>query len=265
VAGVDRAMAAFEFAEVTRLIYDAIWSEYCDWGLEMAKVRLADPSLSEAEREATWWTLVEALDTYLRLLHPVMPFVTEELWAALPHAADDPELLIVARWPAAGERDSALEAEVEAVLQLVRAIRNARAEAKVEPAAWQPVRVFVPTDLRATFETLQPAVARLARARPLEIVADGITSGGAADGLAVVAGDFEAIVAGDADATSAGDRARLERELADAQRLLAAARARLANEEFVSKAPPAVVEGARAREAELAETVERLRSRVSAR
>ena len=262
VAGVDRAMAAFEFADVTRLIYDAIWSEYCDWGLEMAKVRLADGSVGEAEREATWWTLVEALDTYLRLLHPVMPFVTEELWAALPHTPDDPDLLIVADWPAAGEREEAVERDVEAVLELVRGIRNARAEARIEPAAWLPVSVTVPAALGATFEALQPAVARLARARPLEVSADRATQGPATGGLAVVAGDFEAIVGGSAEGTSVGDRARLERELAEAERLLAASRSRLANEEFVSKAPPAVVEGARAREAELAETVARLKSRL---
>ena len=71
-------------------LYDAIWSEYCDWGLELAKVRLADESLGRRGREATWWTLVEVLDTYLRLLHPVMPFVTEALWAALPHRGERP-------------------------------------------------------------------------------------------------------------------------------------------------------------------------------
>ena len=96
-AAVDRAMADYNFGEVTRLLYEAIWSEYCDWGLELAKVRLADTTLPDAEREATWWALVEALDTYLRLLHPVMPFITERLWQALPHRANDPELLIVAR------------------------------------------------------------------------------------------------------------------------------------------------------------------------
>ena len=89
-AAVDRAMADYGFGEVTRLLYEAIWNEYCDWGLELAKVRLADAALSDAEREATWWTLVEALDTYLRLLHPVMPFVTERLWQALPHRASRP-------------------------------------------------------------------------------------------------------------------------------------------------------------------------------
>src|SRR5207247_10363588 len=85
--------------EVTGALDDGIWSGFCYWGLELAKVRLADASLPAANREATWWTLVEALDTYLRLLHPVMPYITEELWSVLPHAADDPELLIVASWP----------------------------------------------------------------------------------------------------------------------------------------------------------------------
>ena len=87
---VDAAMADFAFGEVTRLLYDAIWNEFCDWGVELAKVRLADESLPAATREATWWALVEALDTYLRLLHPVMPFVTEALWGAIPHRASDP-------------------------------------------------------------------------------------------------------------------------------------------------------------------------------
>ncbi|MBF8291097.1 MAG: valS [Chloroflexi bacterium] len=111
VAEVSAAMAELQFAEVTRTLYDGIWSEFCDWGLELAKVRLADAALPAAEREATWWALVEALDTYLRLLHPVMPFVTEELWTAVPHSAADADLLVVADWPKAGERDLAVEAE----------------------------------------------------------------------------------------------------------------------------------------------------------
>src|SRR5690606_8492010 len=79
VAAVDGAMASYQFGEVTRLLYEAIWSEYCDWGVELAKVRLTDEALPVEAREATWWSLVEVLDTYLRLLHPVMPFVTEAL------------------------------------------------------------------------------------------------------------------------------------------------------------------------------------------
>ena len=161
---VDRAMAEFNFGEVTRVLYDAIWSEYCDWGLELAKVRLADATLPDAEREATWWALVEALDAYLRLLHPVMPFITERLWQALPHRASDPGLLIVARWPGVGARDEAAEAEVGALVELVRAVRNARADARIEPAAWLPLDVYVEPELGPALESLRPAIERLARA-----------------------------------------------------------------------------------------------------
>ncbi len=160
-------MAGLAFGEVTRLVYDAIWSEFCDWGLEFAKVRLADERLEPAAREATWWTLVEVLDTYLRLLHPVMPFVTEALWAALPHRASDPDLLIVARWPGVGERDVEAEREVGILIDLVTEIRNARSSAKVPAADWLEAFVSVPQGLGPTFEALRPAVERLARARPL--------------------------------------------------------------------------------------------------
>ncbi|MEA2610657.1 MAG: valyl-tRNA synthetase, partial [Chloroflexota bacterium] len=135
-AAVDEAMSGFAFGEVTRLVYEAIWDEYCDWGLEFAKVRLTDPGTSADEREATWWTLVEVLDTYLRLLHPIMPFVTEALWGGLPHRPGDPELLIVARWPGMGERDAAAESEVGALIELVGEIRNARASAKLPAGDW---------------------------------------------------------------------------------------------------------------------------------
>ena len=264
VAAVDRAMADFAFGEVTRVLYDAIWSEYCDWGIELAKVRLADASLEDADRAATWWTLVEALDTYLRLLHPVMPFITERLWGALPHAAGDPELLIVAAWPEAPARDEAAEAEVGALVELVRAIRNARADAKLEPAARLPLDVYVEPALAASLDALGPAVERLARAKQLRRHETRDALHAAASGLAVIAGPIEAVVGtGVADPAAAeADRARLEKELADAERRWEAAAARLADEAFTSKAPPAIVEGARARGAELGEQVARLRERL---
>ena len=142
-------------------------------------------------REATWWTLVEVLDTYLRLLHPVMPFVTEALWAALPHRATDPELLIVARWPGVGERDADAEAEVGALIDLVTEIRNARASAKLPAADWLETLVYVPLELGHTFEALRPAIERLARARPLrrELTPEALEA-------ATTAGDLTIIVAG---------------------------------------------------------------------
>jgi valyl-tRNA synthetase len=267
VSAVDTAMAQYAFGDASQILYEAIWNEYCDWAVELAKIRLTDERLSDDERDATWWSLVEALDTYLRLLHPIMPFITEAIWARLPHIAADPRLLIVADWPTAGAdaADEAAEAEVAALLDFVRAVRNARSEARIEPAAWLPVDVYVPEPLGATFESLRPAIERLARARPLtrEPGSDPIRRG-VEGGLSVIAGEIEAVVrpAAQDDAQEARDRARLDRELAEAEGMLAAARGRLANEAFVSKAPPAVVEGARTRAAELEELVQRLRQRV---
>ncbi len=267
-AAADAAMASYTFGEVTRILYDAIWSEYCDWGLEFAKIRLADATLDAATREATWWTLVEVLDTYLRLLHPVMPFVTEALWAALPHRATDPELLIVARWPAPETRDEAVEEQVGELIDLVTELRNARASAKLPAADWLETLVFVPLELGGTFEALRPAIERLARARPLhrELTPEALAAATRSGDLSVIVagGEIEATIrpataSGDADAL---ERARLERELAEAEGWLAAARERLANESFVSRAPAAVVDGARAREAELADQVDRLRDRL---
>jgi valyl-tRNA synthetase len=271
VTGVDGAMDEFAFGEATRLLYEATWSEFCDWGLELAKVRLADATLPAADREATWWTLVEALDTLLRLLHPFLPFLTEAIWAATPHAAEDPELLVVADWPDpadwAAARDPRAEAAVDRVRALVTEVRNARSAARIPPGENRPGDVLLPADLSPTFDALAPAIERLARLRPLARHLDRAAFRAAErpGSLAVIAGDLEArIAAGPADADAgAAERVRLERELIEAEGFLAAARARLANEAFTSKAPAAVVDGARAREAELADQVARLRERLT--
>jgi valyl-tRNA synthetase len=198
-----------------------------------------------------------------------MPFVTEALWAALPHRATDPELLIVARWPAPETRDEAVERQVGELIDLVTELRNARATAKLPAADWLETLVFVPLELGGTFEALRPALERLARARPLhrELTPEALAGATRAGDLSIIVagGDIEATirpatVSGHADAL---ERARLERELTDAEGYLAAARERLANEAFVSRAPAAVVDGARAREVELADQVDRLRDRLA--
>jgi valyl-tRNA synthetase len=265
---VDAAVSDYAFGEMTRLVYDAIWNEYCDWGLELAKVRLGDASIDVNGREATWWALVEVLDTYLRLLHPVMPFVTEALWAQLPHRATDPDLLIVARWPGVGERDLEAETEVGAVVDLVTEIRNARATAKLPAADWLETHVVVPLELGPTFEALRPAVERLARARPLlrDLTPEALAAATRPGDLAIIVrgGQLEATVRPGTTDAGAGslERDRLERDLSEAEAWLTAARERLANPSFVERAPAAVVESARAREAELADQVARLRERT---
>ena len=265
-AAVDRGLAEYQFGEVTRALYEGIWSEFCDWGIELAKVRLADETLPPAAREATWWTLVDALDTYVRLLHPVMPFVTEAIWEALPHRAGDPELLIVARWPASDGADEAIDRAIGEVIETIVAIRNARATADVPAAAWLEVHLAPAAGSAEPFAALEAAIGRLARARPLRLVSS-------TDELARPAGALDVVLPSGVQATilpaadtgeAAGrDRARLEKELAEAEAHLAAARVRLANASFTEKAPPAVVEGARERERDLAAQVARLRKRLA--
>ena len=233
VTEVDRAIADYTFAEVTRALYDGIWSEFCDWGLELAKVRLSDATLPAEEREATWWTLVEALDTFLRLLHPVMPFVTEVLWAALPHRGDESPLLITARaGPPPARATRPWNPDVSEVLDLIRAIRNARAEAGVDAAAWLPGMAIVPEDgrgwgpaptrgaggVRGVFEALRPAIERLARVRPLTVT--GSAGQPVKSALSALAGRLQVVLELGGDGGAGGtaqDRGRLERELADAK------------------------------------------------
>jgi valyl-tRNA synthetase len=187
------------------------------------------------------------------------------LWAALPHRASDPGLLIVARWPGVGERDLAAEASLADLIALVTEIRNARASARLPAGDWLEVSVVVPTVLGPTFEGLRPAIERLTRARPLvrQLTPEALAADRRDGDLSVIVAGraIEALVrpAGVDAATQARERERLERDLAEAEDRLEAARARLANEAFTAKAPPAVVEGARARETELADLVDRLR------
>ena len=176
----------------------------------------------------------------------------------------------MADWPEPASwraiRDPATELAVDRLRDLVTEVRNARSTARIAPGEKRPGDVLVPTELVPTFDALAPAIERLARLRPLVRHADrGEFEASERPGsLAVIAGDLEARIGadpGDADA-GAAERQRLERELVDAERHLAAAEARLANEAFTARAPADVVAGARVRAAELGDQVTRLRDRL---
>ena len=144
------------------------------------------------------------------------------------------------------------------VLDLVRAVRNARATVGTPASAWLALDVLVPEPLGPTFDALAPAIERLARSRPLTRSADRAALERAPAGsIGIVAGEIDARLHATAEA-SAADRARIEKELAQATAALAGTRARLADATFLDRAPGAIVEGTRAREAELAERVRRL-------
>ena len=262
ITAVDAAYADYEFGEVARLLYDAIWSEYCDWYLELAKVTLADDALSQTRREATWWTLAWVLDRYLRLLHPVMPHLTEEIWQRLPHLSTDPELLIVADWPTAdaAAADGDLAGAAEQLIALVAQMRTARAEAGIEPAEWLPARIWLPDGrVRRAYVEMAPGLARLARVRP-ELIADRAQLR-AAGALSVISGAAEAALSR-SGADLERERARLAKELEQARGHLAQTEARLTDARFVERAPADIVAATRRRAEELHEQVDRLAARL---
>ena len=263
LAAVDHAYAEYQFGEAARLIYDAIWSDYCDWYLEMAKPALATGASAES-RSATWRTLTWVLDRYLRVLHPLMPHVTEAIWQRLPHAPDDPDLLIVAPWPEIPARAAAgaAGAGVELLKDMITAIRGARAESGIAAAdvvdAWI---CFKQPQAREAFDSLRTVVERLARIRST-VVDDQSALAAAGEGaMAVIAASGEARVRR-SDADRARERARLEKELANVSTQLDASDKRLSDANFVGRAPAAVVDQARRRAAELRDQVTSLTARL---
>jgi valyl-tRNA synthetase len=271
IESVDRAYEEFSFSDAMRLMYDAIWNDYCDWYLELAKVRLADaeggPDGGSSRRTATWQVLAWVLDRYLRLLHPVMPHLTEAIWQRLPHLAGDAELLIVARWPqpsgtVALVDDAAADGATQ-LLALVHELRTARAEAGIEPAAWLPATIWLPEgQARDAYAELASGIARLARIRPT-VAGSRTEAAGAADegSLSVMAGALEArLERPGADVQR--EQARLAKDLAQLEASLAQTEKRLADEQFLARAPAEIVAATRERAAELRRHIDRLAGRV---
>jgi valyl-tRNA synthetase len=171
-----RQLDALDLGGYAATIYDVAWSDYCDWFLEMAKVDLRRAEAAPAERMATWRAAADGLAVVLRLLHPLMPFVTEELWQALGAAAPEltagEPLLIRAAWPEPVGRDEAADASFTDLASLIRSVRNLRTESATPAGTWSPL-VVQATDPVAG-EALRSGAAyveALARARPIEVAA----------------------------------------------------------------------------------------------
>ena len=247
-----RQLDALDIAGYTATVYDVAWSDYCDWYLEMAKVELRRPGATDAERAATWRAAAIGLATLLRLLHPLLPFVTEEIWGALRDTdltlTDDHPLLIRAPWPAAARADVEAEATFEGLSTLVRGARNLRTEAGVPAGAWVPLVVDPPNPEAAdTIHALEPYLAALARVRPIELGGDGDRP------ELVAASPLGAAWLGVDEASRDEARGRREAQLADLDRNIARVGDLLANPAFVERAPEAVVARERQRLADLEE------------
>src|SRR5437764_10997902 len=259
-ADATRLIEDYQFGEAGRQIYEFFWGEYCDWYLEIAKIQLrAAVERSDcAERTATLSTLVSVLDCALRLLHPYMPFVTEEIYQQMPGHA---EALIIAPWPEALARDEAAERDMGVVMELIGGIRTARAELNIEPRRKLPAIVVAPAHL-ALLEGQRAVVEALAGLDGLALRGEpGVIP---TQALHLAFPDLEAYLPLEGVVDVAAERARAESEITRVERTVAGLRGRLGNADFTTRRPAAVVEKERARLSENEDLLQRLRARLRA-
>ena len=252
-ASVNKSLSAFRFDEASNTIYQFFWHEFCDWYIEMAKPVLLGRHGSPDDAARARRVLLEVLDRSLRLLHPFMPFITEEIWQKL--GGVEPSIM-VAPYPIAEEmlEDSEAGRLIDAVRAMITTVRNARAERGFTPK--DRFRLFVRADaLRDAKFFADYAYLLIDMARLTEVVVNGD----------MPEGTHHDVVAGFAIAIEFPERVitkeqieRTQRELERSRKELEGVTARLTNEQFVRNAPPAVVEQAQARQVELRARIEKL-------
>jgi valyl-tRNA synthetase len=258
-AAVTEHLDRFRFSDVARTIYEFIWSEFCDWYVEMAKSRLKiEPGTSATgAREVAQRLLIGVLDSILRLVQPVMPFVAESVWQALaelapmrgiPTPAQSAKSVCIAPWPAFPEswRDESAERRFARMQELVQAVREIRNRYAVDLRTNLDVNVRCNAEIAADFRALESFIKQLAGIGRIEIgpdIAKPVQSASA------IHGDFVAYVAGVIDV--AKETERLKKLIEEKTRLLANICAKLNNPGFVSRAPADVVEEQRKQQADI--------------
>jgi valyl-tRNA synthetase len=262
VADVNDALALYRFHEAANRIYDFFWGEFCDWYLELIKPRLlSDEGGDKSTARATCANLVDLFDASLRLLHPVMPFITEEIWQAIYEGAPPFKSIALAGYPQADEKQFDLEAETEmAILQdLIVSVRNLRAELKVEPKVKVPIEVFAQESaIRKMIEQNRGAVERLGHVESIVFVDESLANRAGARGTARF--DVHVIYERKLDVVAEGER--LRKELEKIEKELANNLKQLGNEQFLAKAPEKVVDGLRRRGQELLVLQEKAKSQL---
>jgi valyl-tRNA synthetase len=271
VARLTRSLDELDLGTYAGLAYDHAWSDVCDWFVEMVKVELRRPDATDGERARVWQATARGLADLLRLLHPIMPFITEAIWSALreaaPEATGDDDLLMTAAWPAPSGRDDAAEREFAAVADVIGAVRTARSEARIAAAAWLPLEIAASSDgTRDTAQANAAYISALARVRPLTIHSPAERASGRegdASQLQVPTALGAALLATGVGERSNGgsDSDAARHRQADVDRLQASierVRQLLANDAFTAKAPEAVVARERERLADLEEQLRQL-------
>jgi valyl-tRNA synthetase len=248
-ADVNDALATYRFHEAANRIYDFFWGEFCDWYLELIKPRLNfeeghDKGGGKSAAERACANLVNLFEAALRLLHPVMPFITEEIWQAMYDGKPALKSIALAAYPQADEKQIDLAAETHmAILQdLIVSVRNVRAELKVEPKIKVPIEVFAhEPEIAQLVDANRGAIERLANVEKIALVSHSLAKLPSARSTA----QFDVHVIYERKIDVAAECERLNKELDKLEKGLANGDHQLGNEQFLSKAPPNVVENLR--------------------
>jgi valyl-tRNA synthetase len=248
---VNASLAAYRYDEAAHQVYSFFWGEFCDWYVELIKPRLMNLEGDQARQEAraAGGNIVAIFESALRLLAPIMPFLTEEVWHALYDGKPPANSIAVSAYPEADTAQVDTEAETEvAILQdLIVSVRNLRAELKVETRVKTPIQVHCEDAVRGLVERNRGALERLANVEQVEFVTGALAQQTGVRGTA----RFDVRVVYEQKIDVAAERERLGKELAKLEKEMANAERQLGNQNFLAKAPAAVVEGLRRRLEEL--------------